>query len=142
MASTKLVIVVRLFLQQKGKVLLLKQTAKNGGKYTMVGGKIESNEMAVTALIRECYEEIGVTLKEKHLKLVHVVNRSRLPYNELILVFRSKKWEGEPASMEPHKFERVDWCDPLQLPDDTRSIYKHILEQYKKGQYYSEYFGA
>ncbi|MFK7808220.1 MAG: NUDIX domain-containing protein, partial [Saprospiraceae bacterium] len=67
MPRARLVIVVRMFLQQEGKVLLLKQTPKNGGRYTMVGGKIDEKEMAVTALIRESYEEVGITIKEKKL---------------------------------------------------------------------------
>ncbi|MFT4664098.1 MAG: 8-oxo-dGTP diphosphatase [Polaribacter sp.] len=142
MARAKLTIVVRMFLQQKSKVLLLKQTAKNGGNYTMVGGKIDQNEMAVTALIRESYEEVGVSIQEKHLKLVHVVNRARPSSNELILVFRAKKWMGEPKSMEKEKFESIGWFDPVDLPKETLALYKHVLKHYAKRKHYSEYFDA
>ena len=140
MASAKLIIVVRIFLEKDDQVLLLKQTAKNGGKYTMVGGKIDRNEMAVTALIRECYEEVGVTIIEKDLKLVHVVNRARKSSNELILVFRTKKWTGEPMSKELRKFQSVDWFNLVDLPVDTLPLYKHVIKQYVKQKYYSEYF--
>ncbi len=106
----------------------------------MVGGKIDQNEMAVTALIRESYEEVGVSIQEKHLKLVHVVNRARLSSNELILIFRAKKWMGEPASMELKKFETIGWFDPLDLPKETLDLYKHVLKHYSKRKHYSEYF--
>lgn len=142
MARAKLTIVVRMFLQKEGKVLLLKQTVRNGGKYTMVGGKIDRNEMAVTALIRESYEEVGVSIQEKHLKLVHVVNRAKLSSNELILVFRAKKWTGVPASMEKEKFAKVGWFDPIDLPKETLAFYKHVLKHYAKRKYYSEYFDS
>jgi 8-oxo-dGTP diphosphatase len=142
MASANLIIVVRMFLEQEedNKVLLLKQTLKNGGGLTMVGGKIDKNEMAVTALIRESYEEIGVSIQEKHLKMVHVVNRARKNSNELILVFRTKKWVGTPVSQEPRKFEDVVWCDPIDPPAEMLPLYKHILRQYTKKKSYSEYF--
>ncbi len=140
MASAKLTIVVRLFLQKEGRVMLLKQTNRNGGNYTLVGGKIDKKEMAVTALIRESYEETGIQLKEKHLKLVHVVNRARLSSNELILVFRAKKWIGQPNSQEPKKFKSISWFSPHELPKDTLPLIRHIMKNYIKGRYYSEYF--
>ena len=140
MASAKLTIVVRMFLQADGKVMLLKQTNKNGGNHTMVGGKIDRNEMAVTALIRETHEEAGIVIKEKNLKLVHVLNRARKSSNELILVFRAKKWKGDPEPKETRKFKAVTWCDPLELPKDTIPIVRHIIKNYLKGRFYSEYF--
>ncbi|MFK7810515.1 MAG: hypothetical protein AB8F74_22100, partial [Saprospiraceae bacterium] len=60
--------------------------------------------------------------------------------NELILVFRVKKWLGEPDSKEKQKFESVDWFDPQELPKETLPLYKHILKQYGKNKFYSEYF--
>jgi len=140
-SEAKLNIIVRLFLEKGDKVLLLKQTSRNGGSYTMIGGKIDSDEMAVTALIRESFEETGIVLKEKRLKLVHVTNRARkITKNELILIFRARKWAGSPESKEPKKFDKVAWVDIQSLPKSTLPLVKHIFKEYQKGRFYSEYF--
>ncbi len=134
-------IIVRLFLERDHDVLLLEQTARNGGKYTLIGGKIDAGEMAVTALIRESFEEVGIQIKPKKLKLVHVANRARKMSNdELILVFRARKWVGIPKAKEKKKFETVAWVDPLNLPKNTVPIVKHVFKEYLKGRFYSEYF--
>jgi len=139
--SAKLTIVVRLFLQKEGKVLLLGQTSRNGGSYTLIGGKIDKDEMAVTALIRESFEEVGIIIKEKKLKLVHVVNRARtVSNNELILVFKTKKWEGIPESKEPKKFKKATWFESNNLPKQTLPLVKHIFKEFHKKRFYSEYF--
>ncbi len=139
--NAKLTIIVRMFLEREGEILLLKQTTRNGGNYTMIGGKIDADEMAVTALIRECFEETGIVLKEKKLKLIHVANRARkLSNNELILVFRAKKWKGTPQPKETKKFKDVVWLDPNALPKNTLPFVRHLVKQYIKGKFYSEYF--
>jgi len=130
-----------MFLEKNGKILLLKQTNKNGGSHTMIGGKIDADEMAVTALIRECYEETGIVLMEKKVKLIHVANRARkMSNNELILVFRAKKWKGVPEPKETKKFKDVVWLDPGDLPKSTLPFVRHLIKQYLKGKFYSEYF--
>ena len=65
MKGSKLYLKTRLLLEHKGKILLLKQTSRNGGKYTLVGGNVEKYELVKPALVRESMEEAGIELKAK-----------------------------------------------------------------------------
>ena len=62
--------IVRLILEDEGRVLLLRQTNRNGGKYTLIGGKIQVRETPIQALIRETFEESGAVIAEEDLEFV------------------------------------------------------------------------
>lgn len=73
------------YIEHDGKYLMLYRNKKkndvNGGKYVGVGGKFEKGETADECVLREVFEETGLTLKKYH---CHGV-----------VVFRSDKWEDE-----------------------------------------------
>ena len=48
-----LIFAVRLILEENGKLLFLRQTKRNGGRYTLIGGNVEEHEFAREALARE-----------------------------------------------------------------------------------------
>ena len=52
-----LIFAVRLILEDNGKLLFLRQTKRNGGRYTLIGGNVEETEFAREALAREASEE-------------------------------------------------------------------------------------
>ncbi len=139
MSSAKTVLIVRLILEHGNKVLLLRQTLKNGGHYTLIGGKVEAEETAVEALIRESEEESGVVLSRKKLRLVHVMQRIKPDHTDLIMVFRAKKWKGDIRSREPEKFKHTKWFDIEELPTNALPLVKHIFREYKRKKFYSEY---
>lgn len=135
----KILLKARLILLNEGKVLLMKQKASNGGKYTMVGGTVEDFEFAKISLIRESKEEVGLTLVEKDLKLVHTLHKKKGAVTRIVLYFQAVHWKGEPKALEPKKFKKVDWFDLKELPSPISPTVKHVLHKYMKGVNYSEY---
>ena len=128
----------RLLLTEGGKILLLKQTKPQGGNFTLIGGKVESAEFARQAIIREAKEEAGIVIKEKDLKLVHVLHRLEQDKQRIVLFFSAKNWQGTAKSKEPHKFKRVEWHPLSKLPNNLTISVRTVLDAYKQGQNYSE----
>lgn len=139
MSRAKTILIVRLILEHEDKVLLLGQTSQNGGHYTLIGGKVDAEETAVDALIRESEEEAGVVLSRKKLRLVHVIQRIKPDHTDLIMVFRAKKWKGDIRSREPEKFKKTKWFKMEELPTNLLPLVKHIFKKYKRKEFYSEY---
>ncbi len=129
----------RLILYHRGKILLLKQTKPNGGNYTLVGGTVESREFARQSLVREAFEEAGVRLRERDLELVHVLHKTIGDDHRLVLYFKAYKWGGELQARETHKFKEVEWFYLDGLPKNLTSTVRHVLQQYRQGNLYSEY---
>jgi ADP-ribose pyrophosphatase YjhB (NUDIX family) len=138
MSNGKIALKARLILYYKGKILLLKQTKPNGGNYTLVGGNVESYEYARQSLIRESYEEAGILLKEKDLKLVHVLHKNTKGAHRVVLYFKAYKWEGELKAREKHKFKAAEWFDLENLPKNLTQTIRHVLDEYRRGNLYSE----
>lgn len=139
MSRAKIIIKARLILESKGMILLLKQTNKNGGKYTLVGGTVERMEFAKEALIRESFEEAGLVLQKKNLELVHALHKKRAKDTRIILYFKTKKWAGEIKAMERDKFKKVSWFPIHVIPKNTSDTVAFVLNQYREGIKYSEY---
>ena len=137
MARFKVTLKVRLILYYRGKILLLKQTKPNGGNYTLVGGTIEAKEEAKSCLIRESYEEAGVIIKEKELKLVHVLQKMSKNEQRIVLYFKAYRWEGELKAKEKHKFKKTEWFYLENLPPNITPSVKQVLEQYRHGNPFS-----
>lgn len=129
---------VRLILYHRGRILLLKQTKPNGGNYTLVGGNIEEKESAKQCLIREAKEEADITLKEVDLKLVHVLQKVQHDQQRIVLYFKAYRWEGNLKAKERHKFREAEWFELDQLPRNLTQTVRHVLEQYRHGNLYSE----
>lgn len=137
--ESKTRIKVRLILYHKGKILLLKQTKPNGGNYTLVGGNMEAGEYAKQTLIRESFEEAGIRLQKNDLTLVHVLQKNKTKEKRIILYFKAYHWEGELRSKEPWKFKAVAWYSLDELPPKLTPTVRHVLEQYRQGEVYSEW---
>ncbi len=132
-------LVVKLFLQDKGKWLFLAQTTQNGGKYSLVGGKIESEEVATAALIRESAEEAGILLDTKNLSLAFVMFQLKDKNRRIVtLYFKADKWKGDLESKEPKKFKRVNWFAVEDLPKNISDNTKLALKSYLKGITFAE----
>jgi 8-oxo-dGTP diphosphatase len=65
---TKLFIATKAFIIHKGKVLILRESntyadGMHAGKYDVVGGRIETDEPFEQGLLREIYEDTGLTVE-------------------------------------------------------------------------------
>jgi len=136
-----LIFAVRLILEENGKLLFLRQTKRNGGRYTLIGGNVEEQEFAREALAREAKEEADIHVEPADLSLVHVLHRHKLAKSEtlLVLYFKASKFYGEPESMETHKFNDVAWLPSNLLPDEVSKPTLHVLECIQRNEIYSEF---
>lgn len=136
-----LIFAVRLILEEKDNMLFLRQTKKNGGRYSLVGGNVEENEFAREALAREAHEEAGIHVEPDDMSLVHVLHRHKLRKDEtlIVLYFKATRFHGEPEALEPKKFKDVRWLPIANLPDDVSEATLHVLQCIRKGIIYSEF---
>jgi 8-oxo-dGTP diphosphatase len=136
-----LIFAVRLILEENGKLLFLRQTKRNGGRYTLIGGNVEEHEFAREALVREAKEEASIHVNLEELTLVHTLHRHKLQKNEtlLVLYFKAARFSGEPESLETKKFKDVSWFSPNELPEEVSKPTRHVLQCIKEGQIYSEF---
>jgi ADP-ribose pyrophosphatase YjhB (NUDIX family) len=136
-----LIFAVRLILEDQGHLLFLRQTKKNGGKYSLIGGTVEENEFAREALSREAKEEAGIQVNPEDMQLAHVLHRHKLKKDEtqLMLYFRATRFRGEPASLERKKFEEVRWLPANELPEEVSKHTRHVLQRLQRGDIYSEF---
>jgi ADP-ribose pyrophosphatase YjhB (NUDIX family) len=103
----------------------------------MVGGTIEAGEDAKVCLIRESYEEAGVIIKAKELKLVHVLQKVSKNEQRIVLYFKAYRWEGELKARERHKFKKAEWFSLEELPVNITPSVKQVLVQYRHGNPFS-----
>ena len=130
--------VASLIVEHNGEILMLKKKENRGGEYGLVGGRIEANQSAMQALIRESLEEAGIILQPQNLQLALVIHRQRLDYTTVHFFFKATEWEGQIENKEPHKCEHLKWVDITKLPDNTASVIKTGVKAYLKGKTYDE----
>ena len=127
-----------LYLEKDGKILLLRRhnTGHMDGYYSFIAGHVDPGETFTEAVVREAKEEAGIIVKEQDLDVVHVNHRPGVNY--LDMHFAAKKWKGNAKNMEPDKCDDMRWFDKNKLPDNLLPNVRHVLEQMKKGKFYSD----
>jgi mutator protein MutT len=133
---------VLLILQKDDSVCLLKRAQSlsfGGGLYSLPGGKIEQDETAQQAAVREAKEELGITINEKDLEFVHLFHRKGATERIFAIIFKVKKWQGTPENKEPDKHDELQFFKVDQIPANMIPAHKQALEFIKKGGLYSEH---
>jgi 8-oxo-dGTP diphosphatase len=133
------ILTARLILEYREHILYLAQTPANGGGYTLPGGKIEGAEFAKEALIREAFEEAGIKIPKKSLKLSLTVFKRLHSTTEVIFFFKAKKWEGDITVKEPHKFLKTEWYPYDTPPKRLPAVIKEALNAIDKEKIFIEY---
>lgn len=98
---------------QRGRVLLgLKKAGFGAGKWNGFGGKIMPGENKEAAAVREMFEESGLAVESKELKLVSEVDFYFAGNHAFrVFVFFAWKWSGqeiETKEMKPQWFRLID----------------------------------
>jgi 8-oxo-dGTP diphosphatase len=140
----KLIPAVYLILRRGEEVLLLQRanTGYQDGKYGLVAGHLEGDELAASGIVREAKEEAGITVDLKDLKLVHVchrLSRGEPGQERLDLFFEATRWHGEITNMEPHKCGDLSWFSLHDLPSTVIPVVGMVLKAVAGGSAYSEY---
>ncbi|MFF8971809.1 NUDIX domain-containing protein [Streptomyces sp. NPDC014995] len=97
-------------------------------------------ESAVACLIREAREEAGLVIEAQDVELAHTVHVVDAPGGQprLQLVFRARRWRGEPRLLEPDKCLGWGWWPLDALPDPMVPYARAALEGIRDGRSYTE----
>ncbi len=124
--AKKIAITTLAFLVKDNALLLaMKKRGLGVGKWNGVGGKLDKGESVEEAAKREMQEEIGVTPltldKRAELYFYHPVQDNGSDYNQKVVVYFVKDWEGEPQESEEMRprwfsFEQIPYQE--MWPDD------------------------
>jgi 8-oxo-dGTP diphosphatase len=133
------ILTARVLLESNDQYLFLAQTKANGGGFTLPGGKIEGEEYAKEALIREVFEEVGLVVNRKDLKLVHITQRKLRSTTEIIFCFHTTEWTGELKVKELDRFKSAIWLPTHEPPAKLTAVLQTTLRRLQKGKLYSEF---
>jgi len=137
MAVVPTVIIVRLLLEDEGRILFLSQTQKNGGKYSLPGGKVDMGEDPKNALVREVKEETGAKVSIHNLELKHIVFNHKTTKREITFYYQCNIWTGKLLVMEPKKFRTIKWFDKENIPLNIPKSLQESIQNINRGVMYS-----
>jgi 8-oxo-dGTP diphosphatase len=139
----KLIPAVYLLLRRANEVLLLRRanTGYQDGKYGLVAGHLDGDELGTIAMCREAKEEAGIILEPSDLKFVHVAHRlGRSNGQERVdFFYEATKRSGEVLNAEPEKCDDLSWYPMDRLPDNMLPLVRLVLTDVRIGIPYSEY---
>ncbi len=94
------------------RILLQKRRAdrQHGGLWEFPGGKVEAGESALSALIREIDEELGIVLAPDHLS--RLAEAADLGGGLVISLYTCLAWQGEPRCLDA---AAIGWFAPHEL---------------------------
>lgn len=82
--------------------------------WDLVGGHLEPGEEPLTALRRECREEIGIEVQEARALQLRSFDPSIRLHAFLVTA-----WDGEPVNLAPHEHDDLGWFGAADLPGLT-----------------------
>jgi len=86
------------------------------GTWTLPGGKLDFREDIVDCVVREAYEETGIKVNKKKLKLISVTNDIVEDAHFVTIGFVCDDFDGEPKVMEPDEITEWKWFELNNLP--------------------------
>ncbi|APR06046.1 NUDIX hydrolase [Thauera chlorobenzoica] len=119
---------VHVLCEREGLLLLMRRAGTGffDGMYSLPGGHVEADESVLSAAQREVREELGLRVEERDLAWMGVVHR-RSDTNRIDFFVRARRFEGEPAILEPDKCDRLAWHAPGALPEATIDYVRKAL---------------
>ncbi|MFF9050011.1 NUDIX domain-containing protein [Streptomyces erythrochromogenes] len=141
-AAVPHIVGVHLYLERDGEVLLgLRHpgSAYAASTHHFLAGHCEQ-ESAVSCLVREAREEAGLVVDPADVDLVHLVHVVDRPgaRPRMQLVFRARRWLGEPQLLEPDRCVAWTWWPLDALPDPIVPYARAAIEGIRAGRPYTE----
>lgn len=103
-------------------------------------GHMDGHELATEAMIREGYEELGITIRPEQLwepltlfRIVHGVDNERFE-----LFFPLTDRDGEIVNNEPDKCDELAWFPIDALPDMTIPYIREVIQAWQSGKKFLE----
>jgi len=124
-------VVAAALINPDGKVLVQKRAADRSmaGLWEFPGGKIEPNERPEDALVRELYEELGVSLRPEDLTPFSFASAPLGEQHLLLLLYICRKWQGVPAALDAAaiQWSSIDALQDLEMPPADVPLVKALL---------------
>jgi len=135
----KLCVAVYAVLAKNRHVLLMRRagTGYRDGQLGLPSGHLDGDEDAVSALVRELREELGIAVEPASCRLELVVHRraeSAIDSEYLDLVFSVAAWSGTPSVTEPAKCTDLVWAGLDRLPNDVVDYVRAALRALESGR--------
>nr|HMN30782.1 NUDIX domain-containing protein [Caldilineaceae bacterium] len=132
---------VYLILRQEEQVLLARRyhTGFQDGNYSLVSGHVELGESLTSAMVREAYEEAGITLLSSQEEFVHLLHRKSdddLIYFDFFFV--AHEWTGTVVNCEPDRCDDLRWFPISALPVNMVGYVRDVLSTLADGTRLSE----
>ncbi len=129
---TMLFVVAAALTNQVGEILL--QRRPDGKQMARLwefpGGKVDVGESPESALIRELEEELGIIVEACDLVPITFASEPLEHRNLLLLLYRCRRWRGEPAPIESPELRWLLPTDMHELPMPPADIpLVHALEK-------------
>lgn len=112
-----LVFVVAVVLIDRDKRILLGQRPEHkamGGLWEFPGGKVEEGESPEYALMRECYEELGIQTRPGCFLPLTFASHAYDDFHLLMPVYTCRTWRGTP---EAYAHDRLKWVRGSDIHD-------------------------
>lgn len=124
-----------MIVNESGELFLAKRGEKASserGLWEFPGGGADYGETLSQALIREIYEEYGITIETG--ELLGVIDDIRPDENQhwISIAYLCRMVSGEPAICEPEKCTEIGWFKPDSLPENLTFSSRICLEAYLK----------
>lgn len=111
--------VVALAMRRDDGCILLQKRPENtamAGLWEFPGGKMETGETPEQSLIREIFEELGVTVAQGDLEPVTFASEALADRHLLLLLYQCRKWEGQPVALHAEELRWVTLKEMAALP--------------------------
>ncbi|MBP9761022.1 MAG: NUDIX domain-containing protein [Candidatus Magasanikbacteria bacterium] len=134
--------VVYLLLEQDKKTVFIRRcnTGYQDGNYDLPAGHMESGEVPTQSMVREAKEEIGITVLESDLELVHVLYRTKhdATGDRVDFFFRCRSWQGDVVNTEPDTCDDLAWFNRTALPENMTPHVRYVIDKIEKNIFFSE----
>ena len=123
--------VVLSFIQNSaGKFLIQKSSPQKDGKYGSTGGHPKSGESSIQGIITEIKEEIGLSVTEKELELIHAgsSDSSRVFFD---IYYLKKDFDIDDLVLQKEEVDYVKWCSIPEIKEliNNGSFMKNHAEE-------------
>ena len=137
-------VVLMLMKKTDGKLRVLLQRRQNTGFADGLldlscSGHVEKGEAMSDTVLRECCEELGLSIKRENLRFVCFIHKRDGDKIYYYGYFVCDDFEGEPRIMESEKCSQLLWAELDNLPEDVIPDRKEAIKAYFNGTHYIEY---
>ncbi|MEV0567511.1 NUDIX domain-containing protein [Dactylosporangium sp. NPDC050588] len=126
-------------LRADGRLLLLRRagTTFRHGQLSLPAGHLDGGEDALTGLVRELREELGIEADPGGCRLallLHTAPEDADDQEYFHMFFTVDRWTGDPVINEPGKCSELRWADPTDLPPDVVDYVAEALAAITRGE--------